>query len=180
MKHLSPESIGFLRNIKNKSIAQDNSESWGNLYTRLFCDLFNIVRSANEELNDFAIGKWFITYENTDDQSELSFRFALSLSNEKKAPEIQITIQPFGESSIEVLPVDNRKMDFNLTGFYNSGAYKRYFQDYKDESLGLKTVISSKQITSRHFGDYIVHLLTMMKPYIESPSPKDSAELIAA
>lgn len=180
MKHLSPESIEFLRNVKNNKVNKDQSESWDDSYTRLFCDLFNIIRSVNEELNDFAVGKWFISYENTEDQSELSFRFSLSLSNDKNTPEIQICIQPFGESSIEAIPIGDRKVNSNLEQFYNSVAYKKYFQDYKDQSKGIKTVISSKQITSRYFGDYVVHLLTMMKPYIESYSTTETMGLKAA
>lgn len=179
MERLSPESIDFLRQIKNQNISKSKQDAWGKHYTRLFCDLYDIISKANKRLNDFALGKWNISYDTKDDDMTLVFEYALLPSQSETKPSISITIEPFGESSIEVnhpeylCPVKSKS-------FYQSAAYKRYFEQYQTLTSGLKTVISRRQITSRHFGSYLEHLLTMMKPYLEASCEEERVQLVAA
>lgn len=180
MEQLSPESMDFLRQIKIQNISKSKKGTWSQQYTRLFVDLYDIIGEANKTLNDFALGKWNISYDPKDDDSKLVFEYALLPSQHETKPSINITIEPFGKSTIEVTHPEHLCPVKSKT-FYQSSAYKRYFERHETLASGLVTVIAQRQITSRHFGSYLEHLLTMMKPFLEASCQQEGAvELVAA
>lgn len=170
MKSLSYQSLSFLKEIKKHSPSEQADPTWKLHYTRLFCDLYDVIRSVHESLNDLNTGRWAISYDGNNDQDELSFCFSLNLSEDDFLPKIKIYINPFGESSIEIPKIDSKrlqeKMEKSLESFYPTAAYKRYFAQHENENVGLKTVIPVKQITSSHLDDYLTHLIKMMNPYL--------------
>lgn len=170
MQSLSHQSINFLKRIKSMDQTESIDPSWRLHYTRLFCELYDIIRTAHDSLSDMDMGKWSVSYDGEELKNTLSFAFSLSLSNEEYLPKIKISINPYGDSYIEIPTIESKKLrqqtDDELIHFYQSPAYKRYFAPHTDSTVGLKTVIPLKQITSRHFEAYLLHLLKMMKPYL--------------
>lgn len=179
MQRLSPESIAFLRRIQHQGISRSQHDTWSKHYTRLFSDLYEIINEANKTLNNFALGKWNISYESMDSDKPLAFEYALKSSELEASPSIKITIEPVGISTIELTQPEHLCPVKSKT-FYQSSAYKRYFEPHQTLRTGLKTVIAQRQLTSRHLGSYIKHLLTMMKPYLEASCQEEKADLVAA
>jgi len=167
MKHLSPESIDFLKRIKIQNNTESKKDNWGQQNTKLFSDLYDIIGQSVTGLKDFALGKWNIIYNDTDDDRSLVYEFALSQSKDLDKLVINITIAPFGQSTIEITHAESL-CPVDAKSFYQSSTYHRYFEPHQSKTDGLMTVISQKQITSRHLGAYLEHLLTMMKPYLRA------------
>lgn len=184
MQSLSIKSINFLKKIKSLDETDQTDPSWRLHYTRLFCELYDIIRTAHDSLSDMDMGKWSVSYDGEEVENTLSFAFSLNLAKEEYLPKIKISINPYGESFIEIPLIESKKLrkqtDDALSNFYQSPAFKRYFAPYTDSTVGLKTIIPVKQITSRHFEAYLLHLLKMMKPYLAALSKARISSMKAA
>jgi len=168
---LSSQSIAFLKSTDSDSGAPQEPSTWRLNYARLFCELYEVIRSANASLDDLSLGKWSMNYNSEGRNQALSFTFRLDSDIISDRSKVTIQIEPHGTSSIEVSSMDCAEtsplVNEELKSFYLSPSYKRYFAPHtRHLDKGIRTIIPRKQITSRHFGAYVIHLLQMARPYL--------------
>ena len=176
MNALSLKSRDFIRQIKRSGNTTEDLKDQRLQYARLFCDLYDVIGIASDTLSELSLGKWSVCYE-SEDIDNLAFHFRLGLTEHKLYPHIKMVIAPFGTSSIEILSgPEGYSSDIwespVVRDFMNSPAYKKYFQGNQEGEYDLKTVIPQRQITSRYFGDYLSHLLSLMMPFIREISQR--------
>jgi len=67
-----------------------------------------------------------------------------------------------------------------LEAFKASPAYKRYFELFDNDKLQLTATISERQLTSRHFVEYVSHIIDQMEPFVSLLSAQRFAHRKAA
>lgn len=177
---LSIDSVRFLQEAKRTDAEKRKGVSWKKKYTRLFLELFDIVNNVGKAVNEVTMAKWKVIYEGNPLDEQLSYNFKIHLEEGGDTHVLQLDINPFGTSSLAMPLCTSARSDEPLQSFFESPAYKRYFADHSDSIDHLRTVISSKQITSRYFGEYLIHIVNMMRPYLSAICVKDKHALIAA
>jgi len=168
MSGLSPASTRFLRHAKRHPELSSSDESYGQAYTQLFCELYDIMREVKTSLEMKNLGKWVLTYTGSEMNRTLSFSFNLHQGAEGQRINLDMVIDPFDTSHLTI-SYDGccGYAERQLEDFMSTPAFKRYFGPYGSDTKQLKTEISPRQIGSRHFGDYLVFLCEMSIPYIE-------------
>jgi len=170
MTNLSPASLTFLRQIKRNPMASLKQEAFEQSYTQLFCELYDIMRDVKASLDQQNVGSWILTYKGSELDRSLSFSFNLHMDFDNHSINVDLTINPFATSAISILsdiPAENISAEA-MKQFRNSPAYRRYFAPFTTSSNHLVTEISQRQINSRHFGGYLIHICEMALPYIKS------------
>ena len=170
MHKLSPSSLRFLQQLKRNPSTSKNEESYGQAYTQLFCELYDIMRDVKESLEKNDIGTWTLTYQGSELDRSLSFSFNFNRIIGSRSIDLNLTINPLSTSSISItsdIPSHIHSSDA-LAEFRTSPAYRRYFAPHTSSLDHLRTEISQRQINSRHFGDYLIHIGEMAMPYIKS------------
>lgn len=169
MSRLSPASIRFLQRSQQLSPADKGYESYGQAYTQLFCELYDIMREMKVALEEQGLGLWTLTYDGDKLDRSLSFSFNLGQEFVKSTINLHLVFNPHGASSLSVssdIAVDRINQE-ELKAFFRSPAYKRYFKPHSFQGKNLETHIAQRQIGSRHLGDYLKHLIEMAGPYIK-------------
>jgi len=169
MQHLSPSSLRFLQQIKRDPSASKINENYGQAYTQLFCELYDIMRDVKKSLENDDIGTWTLTYQGSELDRSLSFSFNFNKVIGSRSIDLNLTINPHSTSSISFssdIPSLIHSSDA-LAEFRTSPAYRRYFEPHTSSLDHLRTEISQRQINSRHFGDYLIHICDMALPYIK-------------
>ena len=180
---LSNQSRKYIveRRRSDQELKNDSSQSLNQ--ARLFCELYEIISIATDELNKMTRGHWSVCYQG-EDQQTLAFHFRLHQSVEDFYPNITIQIEPAGISYIRVQTDPSKNvlssLDSEIAQFFNSPAYRRYFAPHSNSLSDLVTTIPSRQIISRDFGSYLVHLFEMMGPYIKLISRRPTEARVAA
>ena len=169
MTRLSIPSVDFIKQCRRGHMNIEDP-SWHQAYARLFCEMYDIIRHTKVFLDDMALGKWSISYDGHD-QDGLSFSFQLEEIKKIQGARIVIKIQPLKTSYIEAYSPSDMPTR-QLSSFNSSPAYRRYFSKESNGNHHIKTVIPQAQITSRYFGDYVNHLITMMRPFLQAMSMK--------
>lgn len=180
---LSNESRSYISNLKNGAAVEGDNTDLRLNKARLFCELYGIINQATAVLSKSSMGRWSVCYQGENAEGT-GFDFRLQQSKKDLYPHVMIRIALNGNSSIEVLSRPNgasmAEKNIEVTRFLRSTAYKRYFEPYSFGPYDLKAVIPSRQILSRDFGQYLVHLLEMMIPYLmEISISKESARKAA-
>ena len=96
--------------------------------------------------------------------------FHLSCTFDQQQLPIAIYINHVDPSKIEIkIPKKYNLPYSSLDTFLSSSAGKRYFS-YRESSLDLviTAMIPRRQLSSRYFGDYLIHILTKIYPVMEA------------
>jgi hypothetical protein len=163
---LSKESYTFLKNRK----ADTSSFLFQQQALQYVKDLQNVMQSLCRQLNssDIIHHGWTVkstTFEPTDNKIP-NVIFVLSSSSDHYG-RLKIQIKGHNQSTLS-FHHSSHNMDISIDAFKNSAAYKRYYQDQSnDTEFILKACISNRQLLSKYFGDYILHLIQHMAPAIK-------------
>jgi len=183
MANLSLESIQFLKKIKAGEYSSIKEKKFHQAYTQLFCELFDVIREVKSSLEEKGLGIWTLTYKGAKLDKAVSYKYNLRQKNRESTIDIDLSIDPFGTTSLTISSGINQ-YDIRTAGFqdfFSSPAFKRYFAPLHKDPRQIQTIVPQKQITSRHFGDYIIHLCHMAIPYIiSSQTTSTSLQLVSA
>lgn len=166
MKSISLHSINFINSVLRNEVKKEG-DYWNKSVGILFSELHDIASIVADELCTYQMGSWkFTSGDNEINKNILTYHFRIY--NDQN--DIDLTINPLGQSYLDIT-LKNYDKD-QLDKFYHSSARKRYFQNHSNNNLKLRSVIPKSQVSSRHFGSYILHLIKSAKPVLCSEAKR--------
>ena len=114
--------------------------------------------------------KWNLSWEAEGEQNK---NFSCTLTTnyvQEEHIKLSLHIEAGGRSYLEAGidgdTLENEGIRSKILNFMTSPAGKRYFKLKDDKSAIIQADIHKKEITSRNFEDYMVHLINNMEPFL--------------
>lgn len=162
MQRISKESKSILKG--NSNLSKDSNRS-----LTLLSELSKIGQLIlNKAQSPWS--KWNLSWKADDSENE---NFSCTLTTNyiqeehiKLSLHIEAGGQSYLEAGIDGDTLENEGIRSKIMSFLKSPAGKRYFKLKDDKSAIIHADINNKEITSRNFEDYMVHLINNMEPFL--------------
>lgn len=169
LSHLSLQSYNF---VKKSSVAQDDIaiQRQINKYVQ---DLDQVIKTVCQELNEGAASgsQWTPTNRSVSNTERRvpAVKYSIRANGQNESQTIDVVIDYEGENSIEFTDTADAIDAELIAEFKASPAYKRYYEEIENgDDLRIKAKFTAKQIYSKYFCDYLIHLIEHLAPIINT------------
>jgi len=162
VNRISKESRALLKGKNEKSAA-----------TKGYMTLLNELSEIGQFILNKAqtpLSKWNLSWKAEDAENE-NFSYTLT-TNYAQDEQVKLSLHIDGggrsyiEAGVDGDTLENESIRAKIMGFLKSPAGSRYFRLKDEKSAIIQADIHVKEIVSRNFEDYIVHLINSMEPFL--------------
>lgn len=170
LSHLSLQSYNF---VKKPSVAQDDISVQRQI-NKYVQDLDQVIKTVCQELNESAASEsqWTQTNRSVTNEKRRvpAVKYSLESNYQNHNQTIDVVIDYEGENSIEFTDAADRIDAELIAEFKASPAFKRYYEEIENnDDLKVKARFTAKQIYSKYFCDYLIHLIEHLAPIMNIP-----------